>query len=94
MFSFAIISGLLILTRGEFIVIFALIIFVAEFPTITSNAHASESIDDNEIRREVNDGFTITKEDKDFFENMNNGIRMTTIRPGRIVAGEEATLGN
>ena len=73
--------------------IFALFIFVTEFPTITSKEHVSEWIDDNEIRREVNDGFTITKEDKDFFEHLNNDIRMTTTRPVRIVAGKDARLG-
>ena len=74
---------------------FVLTIFVTQFPTITSKEHASEWIDDNEIRREVNDGFTITEQDKDFFEDKTNNIRMTTMRPlpGRIVAGEDANLG-
>jgi len=79
--------------RFCFTAIFALTIFVTELPTSRSKAHVSEWVDDNEIRREVNDGFTITKEDKDFFEQMNNDIRMTTARPARIVAGQDATLG-
>ena len=75
--------------------IFILIIFATELPMIASKAPVSGGVDDNEIRREVNDGFTITKKDKDFFEQMNNNIRLSTPHPlpGRIVAGQEASLG-
>ena len=55
---------------------------------------------ENEMIRVVNDGFTITKEDKDYFSKLNSGSRLVHLEPNensqdlRIVAGTEAKLGN
>ena len=71
----------------------ALTIFITECPKATSEKPTSEWNVNNEIRRQVNDGFTITKKDKEFFEQMNDGSKMTSVEEPRIVKGEEAGLG-
>ena len=70
---------------------FVLINFVAELPTITSNEEISELVTDSAIRRQVSNDFTLTQEDRDYIEHMNDDL--TIARQGRIVEGQEAALG-
>ena len=68
-------------------------------PTATSSARIFDEHINNVIRRAVNDGFTITKDDKEFFESIirneysSNTESGGVIEDPRIVDGEEAALG-
>ena len=69
----------------------ALIILISECPLITSKERYSELVSDSDIRREVNNLFTITQEDRDYLEHIDD--HSSSGRQDRIVAGEEASLG-
>ena len=75
----------------------ALIILVTTFPnSISKPQELSDDIINNKIRRSVNDGFTITKEDKEYFERMISDIDVEdgeVKEEARIVKGQEAKLG-
>lgn len=78
----------------------ALVIFVTAFPnSISKPQEPSDDVLNNEIRRSVNDGFTITSEDKEYFERTINDIQGENRKEGdakeevRIVDGQEAKLG-
>ena len=78
----------------------ALIILVTTFPnSISKPQELSDDIINNKIRRSVNDGFTITKEDKEYFERLISDNDVDNVEAGevkeevRIVKGQEAKLG-
>jgi hypothetical protein len=79
---------------------FALLIFITEFQhSLSKPQKFSGELLNNEIRRSVNDGFTVTKEDKDYFETMINSVQVNKSETNehnddlRIVQGRAANLG-
>ena len=81
------------------ITVLVFITILTDLPTASSKAGVSDKHINNAIRRAVNDGFTITKDDKDFFENIIRDEYSSSVESGRvnedprIVDGEEAALG-
>ena len=81
------------------ITVLVFITLATDLPTATSRSRISDEHINNAIRRAVNDGFTITKDDKEFFENIirdeysSNTESGGVIEDPRIVDGEEAALG-
>ena len=81
------------------ITVLVVITLATHLPTATSRTRISDEHINNAIRRAVNDGFTITKDDKEFFENIirdeysSNTESGGVIEDPRIVDGEEAALG-
>ena len=81
------------------ITVLVFITLATDLPTATSRTRISDEHINNAIRRAVNDGFTITKDDKEFFENIirdeysSNTESGGVIEDPRIVDGEEAALG-
>ena len=81
------------------ITVLVFITLATALPTATSTARISDEHINNAIRRAVNDGFTITKDDKEFFESIirneysSNTESGGVIEDPRIVDGEEAALG-
>ena len=81
------------------ITVLVFITLATDLPTTTSTARISDEHINDSIRRAVNDGFTITKDDKEFFESIirneysSNTESGGVIEDPRIVDGEEAALG-
>ena len=79
---------------------FALTLFIIEFSNCISIPWGPADVSKNEMIRDVNDGFTITKEDKDYFSKMNSDDGLDNLESKeveedlRIVKGTEAKLGN
>jgi len=75
------------------------ITLATDLPTETITARISDEHINDSIRRAVNDGFTITKDDKEFFESIIRNEYSSHTESGgviedpRIVDGEEAALG-
>ena len=76
--------------------ILALVLFVVQFPHSLSKPGASDEAINNAIRDTVNDGFTIAKEDKEYFDNIIKNSKDSDEFDGdlRIVSGEDTELGN
>ena len=85
--------------RFSLFTVLGFITLATDLPTATSTSRISAEHINNAIRRAVNDGFTITKDDKEFFENILRDENSSNIESGgvvedpRIVDGEEAELG-
>ena len=75
--------------------ILALVLFVVQFPHSSSKPGASDEAINNAIQDAVNDGFTITKEDKEYFDNIIKNSKDSDEFDGdlRIVSGEDTELG-
>ena len=75
--------------------ILALVLFVVQFPFSSSKPGASDEAINNAIQDAVNDGFTITKEDKEYFDNIIKNSKDSDEFDGdlRIVSGEDTELG-
>ena len=75
--------------------ILALVLFVVQLPHSSSKPSASDEAINNEIQDAVNDGFTITKEDKEYFDNIIKSSKDSNEFDGdlRIVSGEDTELG-
>ena len=85
--------------RFSLITVLVFITLATDLPTATSTPRISDEHINNAIRRAVNEGFTITKDDKEFFENIIRDEYSSSTESGgviedpRIVDGEEAALG-
>ena len=75
--------------------ILALTIFLSHFALSSSKQSLSDENINNAIQNLVNDGFTFTKEDKEYFENIVENDDNFEDFDGdlRIVSGENAQLG-
>ena len=75
--------------------ILALVLFVVQFPFSSSKPGASDEAINNAIQDAVNDGFTITKEDKEYFDNIIKNSKDFDEFDGdlRIVSGGDTELG-
>ena len=75
--------------------ILALTIFLSHFAFSSSKPGLSDENINTEIQNLVNDGFTLTREDKEYFDNIIKNSKDSDEFDGdlRIVSGEDTELG-
>ena len=75
--------------------ILALTIFLSHFALSSSKQGLSDENINTEIQNLVNDGFTLTREDKEYFDNIVENAENADDFDGdlRIVSGEDTQLG-